>query len=76
MFFPSALLNMHDLRAALNNDTADSVHSTFTNVRALVLDLHHPALEVLLVEQEDLQEKKKQTMTTYFPKLAWFCGYS
>lgn len=69
MFFPSTLENLHDLRAALNNDTADSVHSAFTNVHALILDLHHPALEVLLVEQEDLQEKKKQTMTrfpTYF----------
>lgn len=53
---------VNDLRAALNNDTADSVHSAFTNVHALILDLHHPALEVLLVEQEDLQEKKTMSL--------------
>lgn len=43
-----------NLRAALHNDTTHSIHATVTHVHTLILDLHHPALEVLLVEQHDL----------------------
>lgn len=42
------------LRATLHNDTTHSIHATVTHVHTLILDLHHPALEVLLVEQHDL----------------------
>lgn len=42
------------LRAALHNDTTHSIHAMVTHVHTLILDLHHPALEVLLVEQQDL----------------------
>lgn len=45
-----------DLRATLHNDTAHSVHSLVTHVHTLVLNLDHPALEVLLFEQHDLWE--------------------
>lgn len=43
------------LRAALHNDTTHSIHAMVTHVHTLILDLDHPALEVLLVEQQDLQ---------------------
>lgn len=42
------------LRAALHNDTTHSIDATVTHVHTLILDLDHPALEVLLVEQHDL----------------------
>lgn len=42
------------LRAALHNDTTHSIHATVTHVHTLILDLDHPALEVLLVEHHDL----------------------
>lgn len=51
------------LRAALHNDTTHSIHATVTHVHTLILDLDHPALEVLLVEQHDLQ--RDDTSTSY-----------
>lgn len=51
-----------DLRAALYAQTAHSVQATVAHVHALILDLHHPALEVLLVEQHDLKGGMKEGM--------------
>lgn len=45
------------LRAALHNDTTHSIHAMVTHVHTLILDLDHPALEVLLVEQQDLRTR-------------------
>lgn len=45
------------LRAALHNDTTHSIDATVTHVHTLILDLDHPALEVLLVEQHDLRRE-------------------
>lgn len=44
-----------DLRSTLNAQRTHAVHAHLTNIHALVADLDHATLEVLLVEHVHLQ---------------------
>lgn len=46
-------------RAALHTEGTHSIHAHFTHVHALVGDLDHAALKVLLIIHIHLREKKK-----------------
>lgn len=44
-----------DLRSTLNAQRANAVHAHLAHIHALVADLHHATLEVLLVEHVQLE---------------------
>lgn len=53
-------ISQKDLRATLHTEGTHSIHAHFTHVHALVGDLDHAALKVLLIKHIHLKEKKKR----------------
>lgn len=47
--------SFHDLRSTFNTQGAHAVHAQLTHIHALVADLDHATLEVLLVEHVHLE---------------------